>query len=466
MENIKDVLSPFDGSLVGFANTSSEAEVENAVATAYSIFRDRKQWLSKTKRIEVLKRAAELISERKIVIATQAAREGGKPLRDSITEVERGIDGIHSCIEVLRSEAGSVIPMGLNVTSSGRIAFTQYEPIGVVAAVSAFNHPFNLIIHQVIPAIAVSAPVIVKPAINTPLSCKVLLDILAESGLPIGWAQMVLPTDNQIITNLVSDPRIGFFTFIGSAAVGWMLRSKLAPGTRCALEHGGVAPVIIAADADLDDALPRVAHGGFWHAGQACVGVQRIFCHNSIAEDVAKRLGKLGDAMVVGDPCEITTEIGPLISEREVHRVAQWVDDAIEGGAKLVSGGRKLKNNCYAPTVLLNPQIKSDVMQKEIFGPVVAVFAFDDLDTALELANALPFAFQAAVFTQNLDVAMHCYQSFDATAVMINENTLFRVDWMPFAGARLSGHGVGGISYTMEDMQVEKMMVWRSKAIQ
>jgi len=466
MENTKAVLSPFDGSLVGHANTSSEAEVETALSVAYEIFRDRKQWLSKPKRIEILKRTAELINERKVVIATQAAREGGKPLKDSITEVERGIDGIHSCIEVLRSEAGSVIPMGLNATSSGRVAFTQYEPIGVVAAVSAFNHPFNLIIHQVIPAIAVSAPVIVKPAGNTPLSCKVLLDILAESGLPTGWAQMVLPTDNQITTNLVSDPRIGFFTFIGSAAVGWMLRSKLAPGTRCALEHGGVAPVIIAADADLDDALPRVARGGFWHAGQACVGVQRIFCHSSIAEEVAERLGRLGDAMVVGDPCEMTTDIGPLISEREVHRVAQWVDDAIAGGAELVSGGRTLKNNCYAPTVLLNPQITSDVMQKEIFGPVVAVYAFDDLDAALELANALPFAFQAAVFTQNLDIAMHCYQNFDATAVMINENTLFRVDWMPFSGARLSGHGVGGISYTMEEMQIKKMMVWRSKAIQ
>ncbi|SPO55751.1 NAD-dependent aldehyde dehydrogenase [Pseudomonas sp. JV551A1] len=459
------VHSPYDGSLVGQVASTSEIEVEQALQTAHAIFRDRKQWLSKPERIEILERAATLISERKVEIATQAASEGGKPLKDSITEVERGIDGIRGCIEVLRTEGGHVIPMGLNATSANRVAFTQYEPIGVVVAVSAFNHPFNLIVHQVVPAIAVSAPVIVKPARNTPLSCKTLVDILYEAGLPEGWAQMVLPTNNEITTNLVADPRVGFFTFIGSANVGWMLRSKLAPGARCALEHGGVAPVIIAHDADLDDALPRIARGGFWHAGQACVGVQRIFCHSSIAEEVASRLGVLGDAMVVGNPTEMSTDVGPLISEREVQRVSQWVNEAVERGAKLISGGRELGNNCYAPTVLLNPPIDSNVMQKEVFGPVVAVYAFDDVEEAISLSNALPYSFQAAVFTGSLDTAMLCYQNFDATAVMVNENTLFRVDWMPFAGARLSGHGVGGIPHTMKEMQTEKMMVWRSKAI-
>jgi acyl-CoA reductase-like NAD-dependent aldehyde dehydrogenase len=459
------VHSPYDGTVIGKVEVSTLADVEQVLAVAHSIFRDRNQWLSKPKRIEILHRAAELISTRKVQIATQAANEGGKPLKDSITEVERGIDGILNCIEVLRTEAGHVVPMGLNATSANRVAFTQYEPIGVVAAVSAFNHPFNLIVHQVIPAIAVSAPVIVKPAANTPLSCQTLLDILAEAGLPKGWAQMVLPTENAITGKLVSDPRVGFFSFIGSAAVGWMLRSTLAPGTRCALEHGGVAPVIVAADADLDDALPRIARGGFWHAGQACVSVQRVFCHRSIATQVAVRLGHIGNALMVGDPASIHTDVGPLIAEREVERVGQWVDEAIAGGARLITGGSSLSHNCYAPTVLLNPPINSNVMQKEVFGPVIAVYAYEDLADVIKLANALPFAFQAAVFTQDLDTAMQCYQNLDATAVMINENTLFRVDWMPFAGARLSGHGVGGIPHTMKEMQVEKMMVWRSRAV-
>lgn len=459
------VNSPFDGSLVGEVAVSTEADIERALSVAHAIFRNRKQWLSKPERIEILNRAGQLISSRKVEIATQAASEGGKPLKDSIAEVERGIDGILSCIEVLRTEAGHVIPMGLNATSSNRVAFTQFEPIGVVAAVSAFNHPFNLIVHQVVPAIAVSAPVIVKPAANTPLSCKALIDVLKEAGLPDGWAQMVVPDDNLVTGKLVSDPRVGFFTFIGSAAVGWMLRSTLAPGTRCALEHGGVAPVIVAADADLDEALPRIARGGFWHAGQACVSVQRIFCHRSIAHDVASRLGKLGDALVVGNPVDARTDIGPLINEREVKRVGRWVDEAVAEGAILVSGGRALDNNCYTPTVLLDPPITAKVMQKEIFGPVVVVYSYDTIDEAIELANALPYAFQAAAFTQNLDTAMQCYQDLDATSVMVNENTLFRVDWMPFAGARLSGHGVGGIPHTMKDMQVEKMMVWRSKVL-
>jgi acyl-CoA reductase-like NAD-dependent aldehyde dehydrogenase len=459
------VHAPYNGAVIGHVAISTEADVEQALTVAHGLFRDRSQWLSKPRRIEILHRAAELIGERKIKIATQAASEGGKPLKDSIAEVERGIDGILNSIEVLRSEGGHVIPMGLNAASANRVAFTQFEPIGVVVAVSAFNHPFNLIVHQVIPAIAVGAPVIVKPATNTPLSCQTLVDILIEAGLPQGWAQRVLPTDNAITGKLVSDPRVGFFSFIGSAAVGWMLRSTLAPGTRCALEHGGAAPVVLAADADLEDALPRIARGGFFHAGQVCVSVQRVFCHSSIAEQVAERLGQLGDAMVVGDPTDPYTDVGPLITEREMNRVGQWVNEAVASGARLISGGRTLGNNCYAPTVLLNPSINSSVMQKEVFGPVVAVYAYDELAEAIQLANALPYAFQAAVFTQDLDTAMQCYQDLNATAVMVNESTTFRVDWMPFAGASLSGHGVGGIPHTMKDMQVEKMMVWRSRAV-
>lgn len=460
------VYSPYSQALVGQVSLSSEEDIESALRVAYALHRDRDGWLKKTERIEILKRAAGLIAERRQDLALQAASEGGKPLKDSLVEVDRGIEGILNCIEVLRTDAGHVIPMGLNATSLGKVAFTQYEPIGVVAAVSAFNHPFNLIIHQVIPAVAVGCPVIVKPASKTPLSCKAVIDILRESGLPDGWAQMVLPEKNELTEKLVADSRIGFFSFIGSAAVGWMLRSKLAAGTRFALEHGGVAPVIFAADADIEDAAPRLARGGFWHAGQACVSVQRVFAHSSSARELAQRLGALGDALTVGNPQEAKTDVGPLINEREAGRVGQWVDEAVSAGAELISGGKALGNNCYSPTVLLNPPINSSVMQKEVFGPVIAVYSFEDIDEAIGLANALDYSFQAAVFTSNLDTAMHCYQRLDATAVMINENTLFRVDWMPFAGARHSGHGVGGIPHTMKEMQTEKMMVWRSKVME
>lgn len=465
MSNTIEVTAPFDGTHVGSVAASTPEDVERALSKAYALFKDRRQWLPKQKRVAILTRAAELIASRREAIARQAAHEGGKPYRDSLAEVDRGVDGIHTCVEELRTKGGHVIPMDLNATSAGRVAFTQFEPIGVVVGVSAFNHPFNLVIHQVAPAVAVGAPVIVKPALATPLSCKTVIDIFHEAGLPPDWAQMVVPESHDLATAMVADERVGFFSFIGSAPVGWMLRSKLAPGTRCALEHGGVAPVIVSEDADLDMALPRIARGAFWHAGQACVSVQRVFCQQSVANEVADRLARLGDAMVIGDPLLPSTDVGPLISHKEVNRVARWIDQAISGGGKLITGGKKISDSCYANTVLLNPPADADVTVKEAFGPLACVYSYDDINSALSLANSLPASFQAGVFTRNIDTAMHCYRHLDATAVMVNENSLFRVDWMPFAGARVSGHGVGGIPHTMQEMQTEKMMVWRSDAL-
>jgi acyl-CoA reductase-like NAD-dependent aldehyde dehydrogenase len=459
------VRSPFDGHHIADVATSSEADLEKALATAHALFRNRRNWLSKEQRIAILRKAATIVTQSREAIARQAASEGGKPYRDSLIEVDRGIDCLHICIEELRTSAGSVIPMDLNATSASRVAFTQREPIGVVLGLSAFNHPFNLVMHQVAPAIAVGAPVIIKPSPKTPLSCMAVLDAFYEAGLPREWAQMVLPLDNASIGKMVSDPRVGFLSFIGSAAVGWHLRSLLAPGARCALEHGGVAPVIVAADANLDEALPRLARGGFWHAGQACVSVQRIYADRRIAKDVADGIAELGIRMTIGDPVVATTDVGPLITAQENRRVHEWVHEAVAEGATLVSGGNPVFDTCYATTVLFNPSDTSKVTTKEVFGPVVCVYEFDSIDTALERANDSPFAFQSAVFTSDLETAMRCYRELDGTAVMINENPLFRVDWMPFAGARHSGHGVGGIPYTMHEMQTEKMMVWRADAL-
>lgn len=465
MTQTMKVHAPFDGELLAELAVSSDQDIEEALAIAHALYRNRKGWLKKSHRIDILKKAATLVALRRESLARLVAQESGKPYKDALIEVDRGVDCLHICIEEMRTKAGSVIPMDLNATSAGRIAFTQQEPIGVVVGVSAFNHPFNLVVHQAAPAIAVGAPVIIKPAAKTPLSGYAFINLLHDAGLPKEWAQIVLPSDNEQVAKLVADPRVGFFSFIGSAAVGWMLRSKLAPGTRCALEHGGVAPVIVAHDANLDMAIPRLARGGFWHAGQACVSVQRVFADRRVARDVADRLAAAAAKMAVGNPILETTDIGPIISHQENSRIHQWVQDAVESGAELVCGGHKISDSCYSPTVLLDPAQDSDVMRKEVFGPVICVYSFDDIDQALEEANSLPFSFQAAVFTQNLDTALHCYRQLDGTAVMVNENTLFRVDWMPFAGAKHSGHGVGGIPFTMHEMQIEKMMVWRSDVL-
>lgn len=460
-----EVTAPFDGAVIAKLPRMNAAQVEAALASAYALYRNRDAWIPKARRIEILRNAAKIISGRAEELALQAAREGGKPLIDSRVEIARAIDGIEVCIETLRTDAGNVIPMGVNAASAGHLAFTQHEPIGVVAAVSAFNHPFNLIVHQVGPAVAAGCPVLVKPASATPLSCIAFVEILHEAGLPKAWAQVVMPETNALATKMVTDKRVAFFSFIGSGAVGWGLRAQLAPGTRCALEHGGAAPVIVAADADLAANLPRLAKGGFYHAGQVCVSVQRIYAHASIAEELANELGKLGAAMKVGDPTRVETEVGPLINHGECDRVHAWVQEAVAGGAKLISGGEKISASCYQPTVLFNPPEDAKVSRSEVFGPVICVYAYTDINEAIARANSLPVSFQAAVFTRDIDTALRVYNRIDATAVMVNDHTAFRVDWMPFAGARESGHGVGGIPHTIHDMQIEKMMVIRSNEI-
>jgi acyl-CoA reductase-like NAD-dependent aldehyde dehydrogenase len=460
-----EVLAPFDRSPIATVERTGESGVEHALQTAYSLFRDRDRWLSPARRIEILTRAAAIMQQRREHLALEAAREGGKPLADSLVEADRAIDGVKLCVEHLRGQCGNEIPMGLSAASAGRLAFTRHEPIGVVVAVSAFNHPLNLIVHQVGPAVAAGCPVIVKPASSTPLSCWRFVRILREAGLPEEWCQALLTTNSAVATKLACDGRVGFLSFIGSAEVGWMLRSRLAAGTRCALEHGGVAPVVVAADADFSDMTPLLVKGGFYHAGQVCVSVQRIFAARQIAAELADCLAKQAAALKVGDPTLPDTQVGPLIVESEVARVGQWVDEAVAGGAKLLCGGNAVGRTCYAPTVLYNPPTRSRVMTREVFGPVVCVTPFDDLDEAIAQANSLPFAFQASVFTGRLDTALRAARRLDASAVMINDHTAFRVDWMPFAGLRQSGLGVGGIPYTMEDMQIEKLIVIRSKEL-
>ena len=454
-----EVRAPFDDSMIATVDTCGAEDVDRALATAHALYRDRDAWLPLAERIRILERAAARVQEQAEDLALVAAREGGKPLADSRVEVARTVDSLRICVECLRTDAGDRIPMELNTASAGKQAFTLTEPLGVVVALSAFNHPLNLIAHQVGPAVAAGCPVIVKPAEATPLSCFRLVEILHEAGLPPAWCQALVTENTDVAERLATDARVGFLTFIGSAKVGWMLRSKLAPGTRCALEHGGAAPVILAADADLEAAVPKLLKGGYYHAGQVCVSVQRVFAHRDIARELAARLAEGAGALVVGDPTAGDTEVGPLIRPAEVERIDAWVEEAVAAGAERLAGGQALSPSTYACTLLYDPPEDCRVSREEIFGPVVCVYPYDELDAAIDRANALPWAFQAAVFTRDLNTAMHAARRLDASAVMCNEHTAFRVDWMPFAGLRQSGLGVGGIPYTLHDMQVRKLIV-------
>jgi acyl-CoA reductase-like NAD-dependent aldehyde dehydrogenase len=458
------VANAYDESPIEEIPLKSEEEVMNALETAHRLYQNRSKWLPANKRIAILERALEIIKSRKEELIACSVKEGGKPLQDSVIEIERGIEGIKIALKEMLHLKGEEIPMGLTDSSRNRLAVTIREPRGVVLAISAFNHPFNLIIHQVIPAIAVGCPVLIKPASTTPLSCRNIISILYQAGLPQEWCQMIA-CKSRIADKIVSDPRIGFLSFIGSGEVGWHLRSKLAPGASCALEHGGLAPVIFDETADIDKYLPGLIKGGYYHAGQVCVSVQRIYVQESICDRFVEAFVKRVRNLKVGDPLDKDTEVGPLIVPQEVDRVHEWTQEAVKHGGKILCGGEKISNTCYAPTVIFNPSDDAKLSQLEIFGPVVAIYPYKDRDEAIRRANRPDVSFQASIFTENLDVALDSAKKLKGLAIMINDHTAFRVDWMPFGGHRQSGLAVGGIGYSMKDMTIEKMIVFKSDAL-
>lgn len=459
-----EVRSPYNGSVIGEVPRADSAVIAEAVAKAYAYFRNRKAWLPVHKRIEILEKSALLMKERMEDLIKTAASEGGKPYTDSKVEVLRAIHGLQLAAQCLTSFHGEQVPMGLTKATEGRLAFTQREPIGVVASVSAFNHPVNLIVHQTAPAIAVGAPFIVKPASTTPLSCLNVMSIFRDAGLPEEFA-VAHACSRDATRALISDTRVNYVSFIGSGDVGWNLRTQIAPGTRCGLEHGGVAPVVVFDDADVDTMIPQLVKGGFYHAGQVCVSVQCVYAPRSIARDVAQKIAEQAKNLIVGDPLDPKTEVGPIITESEHDRVHKWVQEGIASGGELLCGGEKHSQTCYEPTVLFNPAKDAKVSCHEVFGPVVCVYEYDDADVVLEHINDLPYGFQASLYTKDIDRALSCATRINATAVMINDHTAFRADWMPFGGRDESGLGLGGIPHSMREMSREKMFVFKSSVL-
>jgi acyl-CoA reductase-like NAD-dependent aldehyde dehydrogenase len=455
-----DVVQAFDRAPIAELSSDDAAALERKIAMAARLFADRKARLKPHQKMEILRRLALLMQGVREHLGHQIAREGGKPLSDAMAEVDRAIDGVLNAVDVLRVSGGREVPMGLTPASVDRRAFTVVEPIGVVAAISAFNHPLNLIVHQVVPAIAAGCPVIIKPAIATPLSCVEFVALLHEAGLPAGWCQTFLPDTNELAEALATDPRIAFLSFIGSSRVGWYLRSKLPPGTRCALEHGGAAPAIIDRSADLDGLIEVLTKGGYYHAGQVCVSTQRIYVHTDLLGEFLELFAARVAALKVGDPVMPKTDVGPLITPRETDRVSTWIAEAVAGGGRLIGGGR-MSNTTLFPSIIVNPQRDAKVSTLEVFGPTTCVYPFTDLHEAIAAANALPMAFQASIFTENLHTALDAAERVDASAVMVNDHTAFRTDWMPFAGRRQSGYGIGGIPATIQAMTQEKMIVFK-----
>jgi acyl-CoA reductase-like NAD-dependent aldehyde dehydrogenase len=455
-----EVVQAFDRAPIAKLDSDDAVALDRKIVAARRVFADRRAWLKPHRRIEILKKLAVLMEGKREHLGRQIAREGGKPLSDALVETDRAIDGVRNAADELRVMAGREIPMGLTAATIDRRAFTIVEPIGVVAAISAFNHPLNLIVHQVVPAVATGCPVIVKPANPTPLSCLELVGLLHEAGLPPEWCQVFLPETNELAEALATDPRVAFLSFIGSGRVGWHLRSKLPPGTRCALEHGGAAPAIIDRSADLERIIEPLTKGGYYHAGQVCVSVQRIYVHADLERAFLDRFAARVQALRVGDPLLAETEVGPLILPREADRVSTWTAEAVSAGAQLIGGG-SINSTTLAPSIIVNPPRDAKVSTHEVFGPITCVYPFTRIGDAIEAANSLPVAFQASIFTEDLRTAFDAAERLDASAVMVNDHTAFRTDWMPFAGRRESGYGIGGIPWTMREMTEEKMIVFR-----
>lgn len=437
---------------------NTEADLENFLADAAQI--NRAPAIPKYERILILQKAATILSDRAKPLAKQIALEGGKPYSDALVEAHRAAESVKSAADTLAHEAGKEIPMELTPASKGYRAYTRLEPIGPVAAVSAFNHPLNLVAHQVAPAVAAGCPVIIKPSSATPLSCLEFIDILYEAGLPPKYARALI-VENELAAKLISDRRLAFLSFIGSAKVGWWMRKQIADGVRCALEHGGSAPAIVASDADIPDAVARLTKGGYYHAGQVCVSSQRIFVEQSVHEAFLQRFKESVSRLIVDDPTLERTEVGPLIEPKEVIRVHEWVQEAIHSGGRAITGASVLSETTYAPTIIDRPDRGARISNQEIFGPVTAVYPVQNMEEAIQRANEVEWEFQASVFTQSLKTSERVSELLNASSVMINEHTAFRVDWMPFAGWNASGYDTGGVPFTFRSMTREKMIVTR-----
>ncbi len=452
----QEVVSPYTGEVIAEVEQADDAAVEAGLVQAEETF--KAGVLPPYQRADILHNLAAQMKDRHEELSLTIAQEGGKPLKDARVEVTRAVNTVRLSAEEATQIDGEQQAMGGTAGNENKITLTLREPIGVVSSISAFNHPVNLIAHQVAPPLAAGNSVVLKPSGDTPISALKLGEMLQKAGLPAGYLS-ILPCEPPVAQSLATDPRINYLSFIGSAKVGWHLRRVAADGTRVGLEHGGNAPAIVAADADLQKTAQVCLPGGYYHAGQVCVSVQRLYLHRSIADQFIDIYKPMVESLIVGDPTVPETGVGPLIRPREVERVKSWVDAAVAEGAEIVTGGEVLEDNCFQPTLLKNVQEGMDVVDKEVFGPVVSVIVYDDIEEAVAGANVGPNGFQAAVFTQDINTGLHAAKKLDFSAVMLNDSTAFRVDWMPFGGRHSSGLGMGGVKYSIEEMTQLKLIV-------
>jgi acyl-CoA reductase-like NAD-dependent aldehyde dehydrogenase len=448
-----EVRSPYSGEIVGRVARAGAQEARRAVDAAA---RALESPLPAYERAAILDRVAELLRERQEEVARTICAEAGKPLKAARVEASRAVSTYTFAAVEARRLAGGVVPMDASEAGVGKLAFTLRKPVGVVGAISPFNFPCNLVAHKLAPALAAGCPVVLKPASQTPLSALLLAELELEAGLPAGWLNVVVGSASAIGDVLVEDERVKLITFTGSSGVGWGLQER-APRKRVRLELGNSTPVIVCADADLEAAAARLAAAAFAFAGQSCISVQRIYVERPVLEDFLARFLPKVESLVLGDPADEATDVGPVIDAQARERILAWIAEAERAGARLLTGGQE--GVLIRPTVLADVPDDAKVSCQEVFGPVCLVNPVDSLSEAIERANATDYGLQAGIFTSTLGSALAAAEALDFGGITINEAPTFRADQMPYGGVKGSGNTKEGPAYTIHEMTEERLVV-------
>ncbi|MCB0983144.1 MAG: aldehyde dehydrogenase family protein [Ilumatobacteraceae bacterium] len=451
------VRSPYDNEVIGEIPAMTAADVDRAVGIAKQALHTNP--LPLWKRAEILDKAAARLTERREEFAQIIAREAAKPIKTARVEAERAVGTFQFAAAEARKLGGEMIPLDAIPSGEGKLGFTLRVPIGVVGAIAPFNFPLNLVVHKVGPAIAAGCPVVLKPASQTPFSSLALASMLVdECGLPAEYLQVVTGGGGTVGNALVDHPDVALITFTGSPEVGWSIRAR-APRKRVGLELGNNAPCIIEPDGDWTTAAAKIKVAGFSHAGQSCISTQRVFVHSSIAEEFTAALVAHVETLVVGDPMDEATDVSALISTSERDRVAEWVAEAAAQGAHVATGGSLAGDGVLRPTVITGASHDMKVCALEVFGPVVAVQTYDDLDDALAQANDTRYGLQAAIFTSDISKALKAVRTLDFGGVLVNEVPTWRADQQPYGGLRDSGNTREGPAFSVKEMTEIRMVI-------
>jgi glyceraldehyde-3-phosphate dehydrogenase (NADP+) len=459
VEETYEVESPYDGSRVGAVHRAGPDEVEAAIAAAVAAFEETRH-LPVWRRSEILVAVADGIAARRDELARTIAREAGKPIRAARVEAERAAFTFRVAAEEARRIYGEIVPLDWLPGNDGRVAHVQRVPLGPVAGISPFNFPLNLVAHKVAPALAAGDPIVLRPASQTPLSALALGELVRAAGWPEG-GMAVVPCSTDTARPLVEDDRIKLLTFTGSPAVGWALKER-AGRKRVTLELGGNAAVIVNDDADVEYAAERVAWGGFGYAGQTCISVQRVYVHDAVYDRFAAELVRRAGQLVVGDPLDDATDVGPLIDAAAAERVEEWVAEAVDAGARVLAGGTR-DGSLWQPTVLAGVRDDLRASCDELFAPVVNLERFTDVHEAIAAAGRSEFGLQAGIFTNDMRVVDEAFDRIEVGGLMVNDVSTYRIDHMPYGGVKSSGFGREGLRYAIEEMTELKLLTFNRR---